>query len=153
MRAQAFNFLCLFGVIFTLFASVVASPTTDIDFKELASKPGLVLSGLLEPPHERRQTGVGTTCGPVTGANVTGTCFNANTTCCNGFYSVGFCPGPSNVRCCTIIQHCRGGNGFCNDVNHVSCSVPYISGLCPGPSNVRCCRGDNGVSKCTPGGP
>jgi hypothetical protein len=34
----------------------------------LASKPGLVLSGPPEPSHERRQTGVGTTCGPVTGA-------------------------------------------------------------------------------------
>jgi hypothetical protein len=68
MRAQVFNFLCLFGIIFTLFApeSVVASPTTDFEFKELASKPGLILSGLLEPSLGRRQ--VGTTCGPVTGA-------------------------------------------------------------------------------------
>ncbi|KAJ7844724.1 hypothetical protein B0H14DRAFT_3455365 [Mycena olivaceomarginata] len=134
MRAQVFNFLCLFGIIFTLFApSLVASPTTDFEFKELASKPGLILSGLLEPSLGRRQ--VGTMCGPVTGASVTGTCFNADTTCCNGFYSVGSCPGGANIRCCTITQHCRGGNGFCNDVNHVSCSEPYITGLCPGSSS------------------
>jgi hypothetical protein len=67
MHAQAFSFLRLFGIIFTLSApSVVASPTTDFDFKELASKPGLILSGLLEPSLGRRQ--IGTTCGPVTGA-------------------------------------------------------------------------------------
>ncbi|KAJ7023738.1 hypothetical protein C8F04DRAFT_177049 [Mycena alexandri] len=154
MRAQRFNFLCLFGGIFTFFAaSVVAFPTTDIDPKELASKPGLVLSGLLEPSHERRQTGVGVSCGPVTGASVGGTCFNADTTCCNGFYSVGFCPGGSNIRCCTITQHCNGGNGFCNDLSHVSCSQAYIPGLCPGGKNVQCCRGSNGASFCTPGGP
>ncbi|KAJ7133227.1 hypothetical protein C8R44DRAFT_772072 [Mycena epipterygia] len=152
MRVRAFNFLCLFGIIFTLFApSVVASPTTDVDFKQLASKPSLVPSRLLEPSLGRRQ--VGTTCGPVTGADVTGTCLNANTQCCNGFYSVGFCPGPSNIRCCTEVQECRGGDGFCKDVSHVSCSEPYLPGLCPGGSNVRCCGGDNGGSFCTPGGP
>ena len=29
--------------------------------------------------------------------SVTGICFNVDNTCCNGFYTTGFCPGPANV--------------------------------------------------------
>ncbi|KAJ7692661.1 hypothetical protein B0H14DRAFT_2651616 [Mycena olivaceomarginata] len=70
MRPKAFNFPCLLGIfaiIFVLFApSVIAAPTSEADLEELASKPGLKISGLLEPYLEHRQ--VGTACGPVTGA-------------------------------------------------------------------------------------
>ncbi|KAJ7934272.1 hypothetical protein B0H13DRAFT_650119 [Mycena leptocephala] len=84
---------------------------------------------------------------------VHGVCLNANTQCCDGFYSIGFCPGPSNIRCCTSAQRCSDDSGWCNDLNHVSCSIAYVANLCPGPSNVRCCRGIGADSFCTPGGP
>ncbi|KAJ7861760.1 hypothetical protein B0H13DRAFT_2072527 [Mycena leptocephala] len=155
MHAGTFNFLYLFGILAIMFAlyapSVVAVPTAEPDLEELASKPGLKLSGLLEPPFEHRQVGTG--CGPVTGVHVDGVCLNANTQCCDGFYSIGFCPGPSNIRCCTSAQRCSDDSGWCNDLNHVSCSVAYVANLCPGPSNVRCCRGNSAGSFCTPGGP
>ncbi|KAJ7202027.1 hypothetical protein GGX14DRAFT_544551 [Mycena pura] len=92
------------------------------------------------------------TCGPVTGADVTGECLNINTDCCDGFYTAGFCPGPANIQCCTSVQRCRNNAGFCNDINHVSCDSGYVSGLCPGPNNVRCCEdGTDGFEFCTAG--
>ncbi|KAF7343823.1 hypothetical protein MSAN_01963500 [Mycena sanguinolenta] len=155
MHARIFNFLSLLGILAIIFAlispSVIAAPAAESDLEESAYKPGLKISGLLMPSLDNRQ--VGDDCGPVTGANIGGTCFNANTQCCTGFYSIGFCPGPSNIRCCTPAQRCSDGSGFCNDLNHVSCSVPYVANLCPGPSNVRCCRGVAGANFCTPGGP
>ncbi|KAJ7681311.1 hypothetical protein B0H14DRAFT_3678953 [Mycena olivaceomarginata] len=154
MHARAFNFLCLLGILAIIFAlispSVIAAPAAESDFGESPSKPGLKLSGLLKPSLDHRQ--VGTSC-HVTGTNVDGECLNADNTCCNGFYTRGFCPGPDNIRCCTEVQRCSDGSGFCNDLGHVSCSVPYVPNLCPGPVNVRCCRGVNGASFCTPGGP
>ncbi|THU83100.1 hypothetical protein K435DRAFT_840052 [Dendrothele bispora CBS 962.96] len=89
----------------------------------------------------------------VPGANVGGKCLDANTNCCNGYFTVGFCVGPTNIQCCTEVQQCRSGSGtgFCNDVSHVSCSVSYVQGLCPGGNNIQCCMGASGATQCSTG--
>ena len=54
----------------------------------------------------------------------------------------GYCPGASDVECCTPPPSCtaNGVDGSCIDTSTCA-SLGYVStaGLCPGAANIECC--------------
>uniref|UniRef100_A0A0W0GFS6 Uncharacterized protein n=1 Tax=Moniliophthora roreri TaxID=221103 RepID=A0A0W0GFS6_MONRR len=84
--------LPLSGFVLLATAAIVgASPFPDTESQK--SSRLAVINGLLTV-----RAAQATACGPVSGANVKGECYDINTTCCLGFYSTGYCPGGKNVR-------------------------------------------------------
>jgi len=72
-----------------------------------------------------------------------GLCIDTNTYQCSGSTLSGYCPGPSNVRCCPASYGVRYGTctssrgGLCK--RSTDCRTAVATGLCPGPSTVTCC--------------
>lgn len=71
-----------------------------------------------------------------------GTCINTSQYRCSTSTLVGFCPGPSAVRCClnssgVVSTKCRARNGLCKSIS--DCRGSTVTGLCPGPSSFKCC--------------
>ncbi|ORY11103.1 hypothetical protein BCR34DRAFT_332991 [Clohesyomyces aquaticus] len=58
-----------------------------------------------------------------------------------GTSTPGFCPGGSDVQCCTY-GTCEGKPGVCEPVS--TCTGTKTPGLCPGGSNIQCCSKDTG---------
>jgi len=68
-----------------------------------------------------------------------------NTADCTGTSTAGYCPGASNIQCCTKASYsiestsCStpNGAGTCQDI--ATCAGTSYAGYCPGANNIRCC--------------
>ncbi|KAF2093586.1 lysozyme-like protein, partial [Rhizodiscina lignyota] len=66
---------------------------------------------------------------------------------CSGTSTPGYCPGPSDVQCCTsssttgVGDSCsvNGVSGVCQLTSTACSGGEYAPGYCQGPSNVQCC--------------
>lgn len=83
---------------------------------------------------------------------VAGDCTDASACTSNGGTATpGYCPGPSNIQCCTNSNwgSCSAGgqSGYCTgrDACIAGGSMP-LPGACPGPSDIECCVPNNGPS-------
>jgi len=84
--------------------------------------------------------GVGTACsvsGEAGSCQLTSTCATAN-----GQSTAGYCPGPTDVQCCTEVTCTAGsyGSGIC--ISTSQCSADQgtsYAGYCPGATDIQCC--------------
>lgn len=75
-----------------------------------------------------------------------GVCVSVSAGCCSGSASSGYCPGSSDIQCCTNAKcSTPEGSGTCKQTS--ACSGTSVPGYCVGPSDIQCC-----VSGPAPGG-
>ncbi|CAM9155566.1 unnamed protein product [Ectocarpus fasciculatus] len=67
-----------------------------------------------------------------------GACVSVSAGCCAGTVSSGYCPGSSDIQCCTSAAcSTPQGSGTCMQTS--ACSGTSVSGYCVGPSDLQCC--------------
>jgi lysozyme len=69
--------------------------------------------------------------------------------CCTGTMTAGYCPGSSDIQCCTSAKcSTPSGSGTC--IQTSKCSGKAYAGYCTGPSDLQCCvAGTPPSSSCT----
>jgi len=71
-------------------------------------------------------------------SGIEGVCVSKSSGCCTGTTTAGYCPGSSDIQCCTN-NKCTTpyGSGTCKQTS--ACSGTHYSGYCLGPTDIQCC--------------
>jgi len=80
---------------------------------------------------------------------INGICASKTSACCTGTMTAGYCPGSSDIQCCTSAKcSTPSGSGTC--IQTAKCTGTSYAGYCSGPSDIQCCvAGGGGGSTCT----
>lgn len=69
---------------------------------------------------------------------IDGICVSKKSGCCSGDLTSGYCPGSSDIQCCTS-NSCTTPQGSGECVQTSACSDTSYAGYCSGPSDIQCC--------------